>query len=735
MDQFLQLDIQHIIALANEYVPSMCNVSTLGPLPVDAVSIFVNYLISLRPKYCKGAFQQLAAKAAAHITISDDVLDFDDNVLLATGSIFDTIRTKQARHKPFRFNQERCDRLFKDDPYYLILLQLATIGAVIDTDPLFTPQCVPEDFRHTEVTLTKVFQKHALDAWSKGRGLLLRESTLQSTSQINHLHFNSNHLVFKSSDEFARWCVDPSHRSDDNMPLNGGIAKELSITRYQKTWTATLIDMLGAFHRRKVRLNLPWSQFWIIKEDIKACFPQMDMSPESSVLLAMRITATIIFIHLAGSFGWTGAPMAWSIIGSAMLRICIGVFAAIMDLFLICDDFVGFGLKDDSTAAASFIRDLIVDVCGPDSVSLEKSVQSQQAEVIGWFLNLKDPVLGASIRPKDDAISKMGYYFFSFNINEPQSLLLWQILHSFAERYSQALRGFRCFVAAFAHMIRATGPHPAKTKSSNLFVRRHQYAHKKIATASAKFAIVMWRIASYMMFNNPSCMAISIENFLSLNGALDIGTEFDSVSDASPYRVCAALYHHNTKELIGWTSIRLPFEDDVDNRFQCSREYLGLIITMLLIGKLFPGRLGPTSWLPLAFYWINDNTGALTWADKNKATSLASITANMIVSSLQMLSNICLVGSSHLPGVDMGDIDHESRKEDHLLAGDYSTPTLLPELYVNLESNPLVMSILSDCSPFKAIQSSEKDFHTIFLQTQKRLGLLFPSISIQQSTV
>ena len=102
--------------------------------------------------------------------------------------------------------------------------------------------------------------------------------------------------------------------------------------------------MPHSIHRRKVASNLPWSEFWLFKEDIKSCFPQMDMSPESAVLLAMRITATIIFIHLAGSFGWTGTPMAWSIIGSAMLRICDRKYVDEIDLYLIYDDFVGFGL-------------------------------------------------------------------------------------------------------------------------------------------------------------------------------------------------------------------------------------------------------------------------------------------------------------------------------------------------------------------------------------------------------
>ena len=725
------LDLQRILSLSAAYAPSLTISSFIGPLSVDSAAIFANFLISLIPKFSKGAFQKEAATASAHVEITEDILDIDDSILRATGSILSTIQLKQSANKHSRFNAERCARLFSEDPNYSILLELASIGAIIDTDPNFIPQCVPEDFRHSEIALTKVFQKHALDSWVKGRGLLIREETLQSTGEIKLLHFNSNHLVFKPTDDFGRWCIDPFHRSDDNMPLNGGIAKFLSIEHYQKTWTASLVDMLSAFHRRKLSSNLPWHFFRLFKEDIKSCFPQMDMSPTSAILLAMRITATIIFIHLAGSFGWTGAPMAWSIIGSAMLRLCVVHFEDRIDLFLICDDFVGFGLINDTVTASAFVRSLILDVCGPDSVSLDKSVLSQQAEVIGWYIDLRDPILGASIRPKTDAIHKMCFYFFSFDLNVAQPLVLWQILQSFAECYSQAIRGFRCHVAAFGHMIRCTGPNPIKSSSRSLYVIKHQYAHKKIATPSAAFAVVMWRIACYLMFRNPSCMAMSIEQFLSYHGDSNSGIEFDSVSDASPYRICAALYHHQTNILIGWTSVKLCNVEDSGNRFQCSREYLGLILTFILIGKIFPNRLGKTSSPPIPFKWVNDNTGAIAWADKHKASSLASITANMLVSSFQLLSNITLLGSEHLPGVQMGDIDHESRKEAHILAGDYSVPSLLPELYINLESSYDIMSIISDCSPSHADNLKEKDFHAIFHRTQTSLVKIFPTLSLQ----
>ena len=238
------LNLKHIISLAYIYAPSLTISSWIHSVPVDPASIFVNFLVSLAPRFSKGAFQQVAINASSNASIPDSVLDVDDQILLSTGSIISTIQLKQSNNKPFRFNTERCDRLFSDDPIYLVLSELASTGAVIDTDPEFVPQCIPEDFRHSEITLTKVYQKHALDSWSKGRGLLLRTETLESTKEIRLLHFSSNHLVFKPTDEFARWCIDPSHRSDDNLPLNGGTAKLLSIQRYQKTWTTTLLAML-----------------------------------------------------------------------------------------------------------------------------------------------------------------------------------------------------------------------------------------------------------------------------------------------------------------------------------------------------------------------------------------------------------------------------------------------------------------------------------------------------------
>jgi len=684
------------------------------------ISTLSTYLASLQARFFKGAFQAVAEKAAAGISISKELLDIDDEALRQSGSLLKVIMDKQAVNKPNRFNLERCLKLFPSDPNFPILCELASIGAIVDTDPLFVRQSTPEPFRPCEIKLTRVFQKHAIDAAEKGRGIIVRIATLIATGQIHLCHWVANHLVYKATDEYARWCADPSNRSDDAMPLNGGTAKDLSIAHYAKTIFPTLLQMLVAFNLLRLSRNLRWNQLWLFKEDIKACFPQMDMAPTSAPLLSIRLTAEIAFIHIAGCFGWTGAPMAWSIIGSAMHRLVEAAFITVVAVFLICDDFCGIGEKDEATRAGQFIRDLICATCGPNSVALDKSILAQQAEMLGWYIDLMNP-RGASVTPKSDAIDKMTHYFFSFNVSVPQPLLLWLILHAFAERYSHGMRGMRPFVSGFAHMIRKCGGGgPIASSNGRKPHAQYQNSLSKLASASTQFAIEMWRVACVILFHNRDAFSIPIEHYIMSNGGSDETVEFHSISDASPYRICVAFYTQPNHVLIGWSSILLPYPDDVRNQFQTNREYIGLMLTLFLIARLFPNRLATSSGPPIIFKWINDNRGALAWADKEKTSALPSILTNMVVSSFQMNTNITLIGSEHLPGIWMGDIDRESRREDHLAKGNTNyAPTLLPQFYVDLESDADIMQIVSFCNPSNAVNTKAKDFHLIYQNIQQ----------------
>jgi hypothetical protein len=238
----------------------------------------------------------------------------------------------------------------------------------------------------------------------------------------------------------------------------------------------------------------------------------------------------------------------------------------------------------------------------------------------------------------------------------------------------------------------------------------------------------MWRVVCLILYKNKAAFSIPIAHYILVNGGSDAAVEFHSVSDASPYRICVvALYTQPAHQLVGWSSVLLPYPADTRNQFQTNREYIGLILTLFLIARLFPHRLTTSAGWAIIFKWINDNTGALSWADKNKSSSLPSIVANMVVAAFQMHSNVTLSGSEHLPGVWMGDIDRESRREDHLAAGNLNyAPTLLPEFYIDLGTDYNIMQIIAHCNPHDAINTKVKDFHAIYQNIHQYLKNIIP---------
>ena len=104
------------------------------------------------------------------------------------------------------------------------------------------------------------------------------------------------------------------------------------------------------------------------------------------------------------------------------------------------------------------------------------------------------------------------------------SLKSYQTMASLTERYSSGLIGLSAFVQPFNYMC-------AK--------RRYLY----LPSDQVKFCIDMWRIISLILYINPSFFNNEI---ISLTGHCLVDNvyvcdEFITISDASPFEICAAL--------------------------------------------------------------------------------------------------------------------------------------------------------------------------------------------------
>jgi hypothetical protein len=133
------------------------------------------------------------------------------------------------------------------------------------------------------------------------------------------------------------------------------------------------------------------------------------------------------------------------------------------------------------------------------------------------------------MRPKVTAIEKLFYVLFSVDATLPQPLAYWQCLASLTNLYSQVLHGMHPFVAP---QIRMTH-------------KEHNNCPRK-ANANAQFAIEIWRTIILIAYVHPPSVAITIQEYL---GAPRHARHFIVITDASPRRLCAALYDPTSPQL------------------------------------------------------------------------------------------------------------------------------------------------------------------------------------------
>ena len=282
------------------------------------------------------------------------------------------------------------------------------------------------------------------------------------------------------------------------------------------------------------------------------------------------------------------------------------------------------------------------------------------------------------------------------DVEEPQALSYWQCLSSLVNMYSHFMRGARPFVDPILSMMRKAKP-----------------PHKIRANASAKFAIQIWRVIIIMAMTNPASVAIPIHLYLGINKDVEPTA---SISDASPWRVCSALYNPSDKHLLAWGTYFWPYAQDILAQHQGHREYMGNLFTQLLLMKY--SSLYPSSNV-LCYQWVNDNVGAIKWVADNKCASLAVQYACLASTQLMMNAPIYMAAPGYKPGKEMGDIDtmsrikiseNESPTHPDIMA---TCPSLLPDRYIEVKS-PLVDELFRLLDP-SIVRVHERDHHLAYI--------------------
>jgi hypothetical protein len=224
---FLSSDFSNFLQSYHRLLPIPSNNSNNCSINLP---VFENYLNSLTPRFKPGGVEVAAVSAAADFSW-DDYSDLV-SVMTPSSKIVDMLKAilEKSSSNQSRFTAASTFAL-SDDPNFDLLLAIGSEGAIIDVDPLFVKQSIPQSYRKLEKQMVKVFSHHAVKSARANRGLILRTDSIPS-SELNKLHFNPQFWTYKPDDPLGRWLIDCSNRSDEALALNSGSSKQLVVNRY-----------------------------------------------------------------------------------------------------------------------------------------------------------------------------------------------------------------------------------------------------------------------------------------------------------------------------------------------------------------------------------------------------------------------------------------------------------------------------------------------------------------------
>lgn len=581
----------------------------------------IQSITSLMLEFDKRSHQRIAQEFGKNVTWPAEIFTHDATDLSASGSLENLIKFRQEAAKADRFNEVRCKKVFSSDPEFERLLRIAREGVDVDVSPTFTRLSSPPQRRRIHSNMPGVFIYHAVNLWREGKALLLPTPSLHS----ENVHFNAVHWTAKPGRPEGRFLGDCSN-GPENQSLNTDDVKDMIISRYGELHHPTIVDIIRDIVALGDKVGCLQSlRLW--KDDIVGAFSHFNYSPACASLFTFEIDNSLSLVQYTGMFGWTGSPFAFGPISRALGRVVNQNIAGTVHVYV--DDFMGISPWHDAHKDQKMTQSLLFDALGPSAVNPLKSSEPALAmDVIGWHICLKSE----TVRPSNRAIRKIMYSFFSVTCSRRSRVPLdkMQALASLASRYSMALLGLRPFVQPLFENCRVAQ-----------HIKWVRLSHASI------MAIHMWRAVAVILFSDTQPFAIPL-SFLVRSAPVSLRIR----SDAGPRCIGVVIDRGCHTSYIAHLSYTLPF-DASDPRYQNTREFMGVIIGLLMLAKL--------GYRNEYIHWIGDNVSSLSWVQHNYVKSSSAQASFLMYSWITIYSHLIVSTTEHCPGINMGDIDGLSR--------------------------------------------------------------------------
>jgi hypothetical protein len=582
-----------------------------------------------------------------------------------------------------RLSAERVGKLRPDNPEGVLMLELVG-GMKVHRPQGFTPNGL-----HTRTPLRSTYESVAT-AVNKMLGAVVEQKLAflipleMAQRHVPELHLCKAHWCTKKGKASGRPLGDLSYV--DGTPLNTDETAEAATRHYGQILHPTIDDIAVMIHTfwteaKKNDPSLRWTDLRIWKMDLKGAYTLLSFRPEDAGLFGMLLTGDLVYLQIAGIFGWAGTPAAFQVVTRAItweLR-----HALRSSTLMYVDDIIGVCFAEDVDQDLARTRDICTSLLGSGAVADDKTETGTRLDIIGYTVDLV--TRRVSIARKNFLTALHG--FVGTDVTKRLNLRTAQRLASWGTRYGKICRVMRPFCGALNALT---------------WGRKDPHALFHLSEP-AIVAIQCWRAMLCLVRHREEEFTRTIESFVpttpvsvaefdaSLSGAGHIW--YDIVDGAEVAR--------------GVSAVDLTFLGfGTDSSFQNLSEFIGAILAVM--GHVVIGMPGQRRSLALR----GDSVTALTWSITERVRGSIVTNASMVWTLLCVAADIDVTRIIHIPGENNKNCDRLSRR------GALSTVTVEEEVrsmgiegvqIVEVNGEESVMGVLRMCDP-RRILVTEADF-------------------------
>ena len=628
-------------------------------------------------------FDEASARAwAQDYRFPPEMLTSDAGLLRAHQLDFKAmVRRRLTSLAPDRLNPSRVDKLRDDNPDKARMIELAA-GMKVHRPEGFTPNGnLPRTpLRATYVAVAPAVNKMLGELVEQKLAFILPLVTAQQ--HVPDLHLCKAHWTRKKGKASGRPLGDLTFV--DGTPLNTPETAAAAAAHYGEILHPTIEDiaaMVWEFWLRVLEKNpaAQWADLRIWKMDLRGAYTLICFGPDDAGLFGMLLTEDLVYLQIAGIFGWAGTPAAFQVVTRAItweLR-----HALQSDVMMYVDDIVGVGMVDHVHADLDITRSICTSLLGPTAVADDKTELGRRLDVIGYVIDLDTQRVSIS---RKNLLSAL-HGFITVDINGAMTLRVAQRLASQASRYGKICRVMRPFCGALNRLIAG---------------RTSVHASFPIPE-EAKIAIKSWQAMLCLVRYDETRFTRTLDSFAP--SPPSVTAEFDSsLTGAGVIWYTTA---HGAEVARGVCAVSLTFlgfEDDSSYQNLC--EFIGAIIAV--IGHVILGNRGQTLALR------GDSVTALTWAITERPRGSIVTNAAMIWTLLCVAADVDIRETTHIPGEQNDNCDQLSRRglrptnsvSEHAQAMGIGEAKVL-DIAVDEE----IMDLIFLCDPRTSI-STDRDF-------------------------